>query len=591
MVVDESGISREDPPRQASRRQMSNTTRYLCAAAYLDHEFRDSVLKESLGDEYRAVAPSLGGFDLGPVIHHCRQAEDRLVIRDALVTAFLLLALLVNFVSTLFWLIFLAPLALLVNRRFTRRPALRTMLWIWVGLAIASPVLYAVFSLFQAVISSLNGSVTTSSTGLGDYSAAALTIRAVLGVVLFPIAPLAVVVWYRVATYTTLATTLRPGAPEPDYQLSDPRVARRLDYLRTAQWGNITMYADEDAFMGAGSVKRVWSISVELDRVREQQSGSGRQEHRSANPVDIDPYDLHGFVRTRLTEMRDRTLRSNESIQRLDIGDHVIAPGTFRAPEWSEDGPAGGHPLTDSATGMPRHRATPEEIAAIVRHPQGGVRYYQRVTIANTGQEIRDSTGALVVPATDQEALTSAFIYLAVEGRMLYTQFVVTVLPPAQEPYRIVDMLPNMSQPAVIGQSLKAFKRELLRDMVAAPARFGRMVVRKAQQNTVAPHPSSFLVYPHGARLSVRELGAGANLRTHIQTLDVAKYTKLIEQRLTEAVLDYLEEKGVDTGSYRLQAASVITNSLTVGEGGTLSGSVSFGAHSTSTVNNARPSS
>ncbi len=37
---------------------MSNTTRYLCAAGYLDTRFREAVLEEELvRDPYRGVAP------------------------------------------------------------------------------------------------------------------------------------------------------------------------------------------------------------------------------------------------------------------------------------------------------------------------------------------------------------------------------------------------------------------------------------------------------------------------------------------------------------------------------------------------------
>src|SRR5262245_17382135 len=47
---------------------MSNATRYLCAAAYLDSSFSNGVIRELLGS-HRAVVPSRG-IDLIPIIRH-----------------------------------------------------------------------------------------------------------------------------------------------------------------------------------------------------------------------------------------------------------------------------------------------------------------------------------------------------------------------------------------------------------------------------------------------------------------------------------------------------------------------------------------
>ncbi|MCG5217227.1 hypothetical protein [Streptosporangium sp. KLBMP 9127] len=545
-------------------------TRYLCAAAYLDSEFRDKVLAESLQDDYRAVAPSYGGFDIGPVIHHCRRSRTVLVVRDIAISLLLFIGIFVQPLPTFTVLVFLLPFVLLTARRVRKGPwILRALLW---GFAV-----YTAFYLIVLVIGSfalqvlLPGLFPIGSSGRGIG----------LGFPFIALATLLVAIGYRIATYLTLAGSLRPGSPEPVVPPTQLRTARRMDYVRRAQWGNITMYANEDAFMGAGGIERVWSIAVELDRVRSEDPTSRRRERA---PVGIDPVDLHAYIRDRLIEMRDQVLRPNESIQRLDIGDHVVTRGIFTVADWRGHGQQGSvaHPMIDRSTGRPRHLATPEEIAAIIRHPQGGVRYYQRVTISGSGQEIRDTNGALVAPAEDQEALTSAFIYLAVEGRMLYTQFVVTVLPPAHPLYHVIDLLPAMTVPRIAWEAVKVLKLQLLRDVLAAPFRLGRLAWQEVREALVARDPARYLVYPYGARLSVRELGASPDLQTYIQILDTAKYTKLIEQRLTEAVLDYLEERDVDTGAYRLQAASVIS----VGAGGTFSGSVSFGSHSSATVTN-----
>ncbi|MDH2429665.1 hypothetical protein [Sphaerisporangium sp. TRM90804] len=568
---------------------MSNATRYLCAAAYLDPRFRERVLDEMLHDRFRAVAPSQGRFDLGPVIQHCREARTMLLVREMLIAVLLLIGLYMQPWATIAWVSLLVPFALLsLDRVREGPPVVRWLIRAWAAYSVLvlliSTLIWLAYLVLGSVLAGIAGALGSALTLLGATPL-------VVGTILVPFATLVVTVGYRIAIYLKLVGSLRPGSPEPDIPTLDAKTARRIDYVRRAQWGNVTMYANEDAFMGAGEIQRVWSIAVELDRVRGE--GAVRRER---DPVDIDPVELHEFVRARLRGMRDHVLRHNESIQALDIGDHVVTRGAFTTTDWAW---GRAHPLITGAdpqrvaegleraedAGLPRYHVTPQEAAAIMRHPQGGVRYYQRVTVGGIGQEIRDASGRLIAPAEDQQALTSAFIYLAVEGRMLYTQFVVTTLPPVQPIYHVVDALPAMSSPRVAWEAVRALKTHLLLDVVAAPFRlfgYGWKAVTQAMTQT---DPADALIYQYGARFSVREVGAAPELQTYIQLLDAAKYTKLIEQRLTAAVLDFLEDQNVDTADYRRQAANVTNGSVWVGPGGTV-GPISFGANSSATVNN-----
>lgn len=74
----------------------TDTTRYLCAAAYLNKSFRDLVIQQIIKDEYRAIAIS-HGVDLLTVVKHCFIARKREFIRDSLLAILLLIALLITF--------------------------------------------------------------------------------------------------------------------------------------------------------------------------------------------------------------------------------------------------------------------------------------------------------------------------------------------------------------------------------------------------------------------------------------------------------------------------------------------------------------
>ena len=68
---------------------MSNATRYLCAAAYLDAAFANGVIGELVAS-HRAVAPSRG-IDLVPIVRHCLKARNMQLTRDVLLTTLLLI--------------------------------------------------------------------------------------------------------------------------------------------------------------------------------------------------------------------------------------------------------------------------------------------------------------------------------------------------------------------------------------------------------------------------------------------------------------------------------------------------------------------
>jgi hypothetical protein len=102
----------EGPPPGHDPRAAPESTRYLCAAAYLDRRFANWVVEEVLESELRAAAPS-HGVDLIPVIRHCVRARTLRLARNLVLTAVVLGALvLVSRGVTMFGLLVrIAPLA------------------------------------------------------------------------------------------------------------------------------------------------------------------------------------------------------------------------------------------------------------------------------------------------------------------------------------------------------------------------------------------------------------------------------------------------------------------------------------------------
>lgn len=538
---------------------MHSVTRYLCAGAYLDTKFRNKVLDELLSDAHRAVAPSHGGFDIGPVAQHCLRARTILAVRDLSLVTVVGIGLIADPGRMATWLVMVVTLTSLLSSSTRGQPAQRRLAaraGLVTVVLVGGLLLFFGSVLTNVVQSMFTGELVEQgdeSTGIGW---------------LFVLATLAIVGGSRVLVGDRLAKELRPGAPSSPGLDVSPDIESRLENVNAAQWGNLTLYSAENPFLGAGQVARAWSIAVELDRVKSSQARE--------LPV-IDPQELHDFVGARLVQMRDEVARPAESLS-LQISDHVIARGLVNQ-SFTADGT---HPLIDPDTGRPVHTLEEEAVRAIVRHPKAGVRYYRRITIGTFAQEIRDEGERLVMPAEDQEIVVSAFVYLAVEGRMLYTEFVVTVLPPVADAYHLVDRLPRDGIARIALISLGVMRVQLLGDLVLAPFRLVRLGYAAIRDAFAPRRPQDYALYDYGARSSVRELGVWEGSLTYLQQLDSFKYTKLIGERLNSAVLDFLEESDIDTSAYRQQAAAVVNNGTMI-TGGSFNGPTAVGTRASVT--------
>jgi hypothetical protein len=258
---------------------------------------------------------------------------------------------------------------------------------------------------------------------------------------------------------------------------------------------------------------------------------------------------------------------------------HVVAQGEcMQGPRPADPGGTGpefrGHPLIDDRNSLPYSLAGDRAIEAIINHPQADIRCYQRVTVGTQGQTVRTRTGRVLAPAEYQDLALSAFLYLAIEGRMLYAQFVMNAMPPIRRPFRIVDMLPSYTTGMIVRRVVREHGPRSAADGLLGPVRLVRTLYGMAKEGLTlgGRAPAAFVVYDYGARLSVREEAAEPTFRTFMQTLDADKYTNLIERRINEAVLDHLQRCHVDVTAYREQAAVVMNNPFIM-NGGSISGS------------------
>jgi hypothetical protein len=558
------------PPRTEPGR-MTNATRYLCAAAYLSPTFGAGVIR-NLVSSHRSVAPSVG-IDLGPIMRHCLRARSIQMVRDGVLAVLLLIGLFVALPETLFVLLVCFFAGFLPSVNWARKSlgvkifAIAGSLFVIGGYIVTTAIIGLI-----SVLGSVAGGLDDGSSGSSDGGFGAQTQTAGLGGSAFIglLLGLAVIATQLVYTYVrsrTLCDSLGPDAAPQRFRHRGQLAEARIAQVEGAQYGNVVLYSGRNPFVGTGRRERSWGIAIELQR-----EVNGREapweRPRTETYAPIDPVELHQAIRRRLDLLRDDGLPPNERISSLTVHDHIVGTGLHR---WDS-------PLIDPARIVPYSLASSEAVDALIRHPQAGIRYYQRVSVCDEGAAVWSGPHK-VIDGSDQDIAASALIYVAVEGRMLYLEFVSSVMPPVHPRWRIVDVLPAVTAGRFFVRVVVDSLASIFRDLIYAPVRAVRSLVTLAREGRTyqedADAARETLYGDIGAQLSVRELGAAPDLLTYIQELDAEKYTKLIERLVNDTVLDFLAARGVDTSAYAASAGVVINNAgVMVGGGATVHGPV-----------------
>jgi hypothetical protein len=509
---------------------LSSVTRLLCAAAYLDYGFANRVILNLLITR-RAVAPSVN-IDVGPVLRHCLRARRHILIRDVVLVLIMLTGLVIKTLPTVDVLLYTVALGGALPNVRRGHGGFWTHLFL-LAVTVITGALAVVFTVTLAL-----GSVVSSvfSTGISTVSAmTGLTSLVITFAVLFGALGTTEFVFLR--TTARALTGESPLRTEPDRSLP-PIAQHRMAVVEGAQWGNVTLHGGFFPFIGAGvQTEAHWSIATPLRPAADHQGWGGY--------VRIDPVDLQQFIGDRLRALNDPALPINERIAALTVSDRLVGTGWMPA----------GDPLLDEVHKTPYSHASHDAVEALIRHPQARLRYYQQVTVNDESQAVM-SHGRKVIDGVDQQLSVSAFVYAAVEGRMLYLQFVLTALPPIDSKYLVGRITYASSVP---GTLVFAFRRLFPSVMSAPPGICSAVRLWRKEQKL---QKLSLMVQgsDYGARISVRELGTADDFSRYMQVLDVEKYNMIFSQTLLNSVTEYLTKNGIEISAFTGIAQNIINN-------------------------------
>ncbi|MFD5830083.1 hypothetical protein [Lentzea sp. NPDC060358] len=528
-----------------------DTTRYLCVAARTDERFAEKVSRALLHDDLHATAPSVG-FSLRPVLLHALAGFRQRRVRDWCLLAATALALVLSPLWTLAALLVVLPAGGALARRASQSRRLRD----------AVAALVAVVLLMLVALSIVSALGTAPEPTRRTPRPEAPVDEWLTGLpwlaVLTALGMYGLMVWTEWRTRRTLLGELtraefRPDAA-PALPASQAWLGDRLAAIDDAERGNVTVYDGFTPFIGHGPLVSTWSFALP----------SLHRDAESDRVVALDAVELVAHVRDRLAGVgvAPDELPGLVLTERAFVSGNALTTHPALLPERDE---------------APRQHLSADDLARLAARPHGSARHYLCAQVPSWGGEV----------------VASTFLHFSTDGRLLYLQCDRTVLGPLWQQYHDVDRISPVLTAGAVGRMLARAAGDLSSAVPRAPFRVVRDLSfhwrrerHRAVERAIARQD---LGYSYGARFSVREEATDANYHNYFQKTDAAKHLKLIERHVLAALLDFLDDRGVDTTEFRNRQMTILNQGVIQTGGISNVGNQAVGSEATATARFATP--
>jgi hypothetical protein len=524
----------------------NETTRYLCAAAHMDPDYADQAIAEFLTEPLRAIPPAIG-FDAGLVLREAVAARRRRQVRD-----WLLLALTVLFFATSgvwwagAWLIVGLVVCLITMRK--NNSDLMTAAFTKSGRAGR----HRIIRFCKAALRFLSGAIVLFLIALlgaavalavdlsgGGLTAVHLTAEPTApGVpqVLFGLLIFAVLAADRFALASLLIRSFRRGTFSSHPTLAEwqgerllrtlghPRYQTAFERLDNADLtGNLVVYRGTAPFVGAGGPRNPISFVIPLEP--------------AADSPGVQPFtmtELYDHVSRQLLALRDsHSLSPSGRLAGLTEYEQVIVPADELLVNF-------GDPMSTlvlpNVNEPPAQSIAPEQLSRLAEDSLEWLRYYRCYRLETW----------------DRDVTLSAYLHLGAGERMLYVEWIPCLLRPVDHRFRQVDDVPIAPLRPL---------RDGLFDLIRLPYTMSTRTVRLCRRIRRQPMAAGVVQADrYGAWSSLRELGAGPTMHNYFQTTDVDRYLKVLQARMTRAIGEFLDERGIASTEFLAQAAQVVHN-------------------------------
>ena len=605
----------------------TEATRLLCAGVHLDAVFRRRVVSELVGHAERPVAPPLGA-DVLPVLAHALRAR-----REELTTALLLAAVWVGFLVTdavMVWdaledsrggdsgvsgadlallafdphdvadsgpdgafgvlgallpggwaiayaaVVLLLWLARVVSGRGTDRGTLRQM-------QLPAPLAW----LRRRIGWLVTAFVWWSAAAYG-FSAIAV-IRDTPYPVIFPLLIAAVVWRHQFLSKRILRTRLaRQAFAETEQPGIPKRFARIAACIHREQNAPVTLYDANRPFVGAGRPRKPWSVVLELRRAGTEKDGGIGVVPSQRTYETLAAREVIKMIEPRLKDLRrSAAATSVDRLRDLEIEEFVYLP-------------AGAGRDEQLYTGQGYETAGLYDAGQAARHLERA---------AGEGGEARRHFLRIRVGAWNEQVVVSLLVRVHTQGGMLVLEVVPHVLGPIVPEFREVDTIVAREPEGPVHDALRAcvdgpavgvaIGIAALRALPSLVPSFRLWLVQPdavTSEGVPIPAPPAVQALrslcsrlgidrpvqapPDAPLVSLRELASTDDLSL-FQEMDVARYTRTLQDRIGEGVRDALRAGGFRTDRLEQNITQINNSGVYISE--MSGGALATGSHGQAT--------
>ncbi|MFE6159216.1 hypothetical protein ACFQ7F_09895 [Streptomyces sp. NPDC056486] len=601
----------------------TEATRLLCAGVHLDAVFRRKVVSELVGHAERPVAPPLGA-DVLPVLAHALRAR-----REELFTALLLAAVWIGFLVTDAVMVWdaledsgggdsgvsgadLALLALDPHDVVDSGPGGTFGAFVPGGWAIAYAVVVLLLWLARVVsgrgtdggtlrrmelpppLAWLRRRIGWLVTAFVWWCAAAYGFSAIAVIretpypVIFPLLIAAVVWRHQFLSKRILRTHLARQAFAETEQPGIPRRFSRIaECIHREQNAPVTLYDANRPFVGAGKPRKPWSVVLELRRAeKEKDCGIGVVPSQRAYET-LAAREVIKMIEPRLKDLRrSAAATSVDRLRDLEIEEFVYLP-------------AGAGRDEQLYTGQGYETAGLYDTGQAARHLERA---------AGEGGEARRHFLRIRVGAWNEQVVVSLLVRVHTQGGMLVLEVVPHVLGPIVPEFREVDTIVAREPEGPVRDALRACvdgpavgvaigiaalralpslvpsfrlwlaQPEATSEGVTIPAPPAANALRSLCSRLGIGRPVQ--VPPDAPLVSLRQLASTDDLSL-FQEMDVARYTRTLQDRIGEGVRDALRAGGFRTDRLEQNITQINNSGVYISE--MSGGALATGSHGKAT--------
>jgi hypothetical protein len=290
---------------------------------------------------------------------------------------------------------------------------------------------------------------------------------------------------------------------------------------------NLVVYAGFSPFVGAGIELGGWSFAISLDKAK----------HEGKPPGNFSGDDMYAWIGAELLATR---------LDNIVVADWYFASGTeIRADR----------DILPDLGGRPASAVSPALAGRYRNSNDPHLRHYMWARVDDWG-------GELVV---------SHFLHCMRIGGNLFVEMKKFVLLPIAGDYRAVDAIPPDRWDRRIATFIGALIAGPLMTIVA-PFQVASSILRHLSDNVFDGRREhqrreqviEEMFYNYGAMNNLRSMFSQATFQNYFQKSDTDFASKIIERRILDSIVEFLDKHGIDTSDIRERQTMILNSGILV---------------------------